>query len=112
MNQVVVSERTVCNCFKVSNIPPEDYIENIQDAAVYLKDLWDRLNGGGRSASRSLLDDNIPRAVSSENVCKTAMSQLSLELERIEKRLQVGASFICHSVNRETSKPLKLAGFI
>eukprot|EP00210_Caulerpa_lentillifera_P006373 g6088.t1 len=73
---------------QVREIPPEDYLSGLQSTALYLKDLWDRLNGGGSSVKRSLLPSDLPRPLSTMEQSRTNMSQLVILVEKLEKKLK------------------------
>lgn len=73
---------------QVREMPPSDYLTGLQTTALYLKDLWDRLNGGGSSVKRSLLPSDLPRPLSTSEQSKTAMSQLVILVEKLEKKLK------------------------
>ncbi|KAG2422678.1 hypothetical protein HXX76_015842 [Chlamydomonas incerta] len=70
----------------------QDFLEVVKGTSSYLRGLWVRLNGGspmhpaGLAAQRAGLD--LPMPVGSQEQSELAISQLSLELEGLEKKLQ------------------------
>jgi hypothetical protein len=67
-----------------------DLLDIAKETGTYLKGLWIRLNGGGGSGPASM-PAGMPLPVSARKECEVVLSQLSLELEGLEKKLQVGA---------------------
>ena len=65
---------------KVRELPAEDILENLQEAAEYVQGLWDRLNGGGFSKTGMQLPIELPMPLSTKEQCMTVMSHLSLEV--------------------------------
>lgn len=70
-------------------MPAEDLVIGVKQSAVYLKELWYRLNGGGHYFRKKYaLPIDLPRPESSEQQIRTAMSQYSIEIEKLEKKLK------------------------
>jgi hypothetical protein len=66
-----------------------DLLDVAKETGAYLKGLWIRLNGGGNSGKVSLpVGMPLPTATGKE--CELGLGQLGLELESLEKKLQVG----------------------
>jgi hypothetical protein len=66
-----------------------DFLDVVKGTGSYLKGLWIRLNGGG-GGGEAALPAGMPLPQSSRKDCELALGQLSLELESLEKKLQVG----------------------
>ncbi|KAG2426867.1 hypothetical protein HYH02_014720 [Chlamydomonas schloesseri] len=70
----------------------QDFLEVVKGTSSYLRGLWVRLNGGspmhpaGLAAQRAGLD--LPMPMGSQEQSELAISELSLELEGLEKKLQ------------------------
>jgi len=73
---------------QVKEIPPGEYISGLQASAEYLRNLWDRLNGGGTLSPTSLLPPDLPRPLSTSEESKTNMSELVIEVEKLEKSVK------------------------
>lgn len=87
-----LSAPPLCQAAETSS--PETMLKGLRSSASGLRDLWIRLNGGGRRAAGGpLLPESLPLPATTPDAGRQeASAQLNLSIDALEKKLQVGCS--------------------
>jgi hypothetical protein len=75
----------------VKQTSPEGVVQGLKSSAVWAGGLWNRLNGSpGQPLGKGASPFGLALPASSEEERKAAIQQLNLQLDALEKQLQVG----------------------